>query len=512
MSQINNKTILKNTVFLYMRMLLGLIVSLITARVILEALGVVDFGLNDVVGGMVTLFSFVGATLSTSTSRFLSYSIGKGDQGDLSKIFSTALFIHLVIGVIVVVLGETLGLLLVNNVLDIPDDRLFACNVLWQTILIGSFVSMLQVPLSSLVISYERMNVYAYIGMFDIFARLAIVYLVKYSPFDHLITLAALNLFISLVDFSIYYFYCKYQFPEVTIFKIKYDKDKQKEILGFTGWSILGSLANMLRHSGVSILLNLFFGPIANAANAIAFRVNSAIMGFTSNFTMAVNPQIIKSYAAQEYEGMKNLIFRAGKLTYYLLLVLCLPVIFECDYILHLWLGNDIPESSIIMTRLVLIISMVDTFSYSIGCAIQATGRIKNYQIVISGISLLIFPLSWILFRFGCPVYTGLIIYLFCSFIAMFVRLHFTNKLLDIPVKEYIYEVLGKTFMVTLLSLLAPVTISLILEESTVRCLLMISIVELILLMIICFFGINKTERLFVRKSISGFIKRITSH
>ena len=508
MSQINNKTILKNTVYLYMRMLLGLIVSLITARVILDALGVVDFGLNDVVGGMVTLFSFVGATLSTSTSRFLSYSIGEGNQKDLSKIFSTAFFINFIIGVIVVILGETLGVLLVNNVLDIPSERLFACNVLWQTIIIGSFISMIQVPLSSLVISYERMNVYAYIGMFDIFARLAIVYLVKYSPFDHLITLAILNLLVCLIDFSFYYFYCRRQFPNVANVRIKRDKDTQKSILGFTGWSILGSFANMLRHSGLSILLNIFFGPIANAANAVAFRVNNAIMGFTSNFTMAVNPQIIKSYAAQEFEGMKYLIFRAGKLTYYLLLVLCLPVIFECDYILHLWLGNDIPDSSIIMTQLVLIISMVDTFTYSIGCAVQATGRIKYYQLVISGISLLIFPLSWLLFKLGFPVYTGLVIYFLCSFVALWVRMYFIKSLLHISPTEYINNVFVKTTIVTVLSIIVPIVLSFLVSESGFRCLIMIFAIELITIPLIWFLGVDEAERSFVKQLFGKLIKK----
>lgn len=508
MSQINNKTILKNTVYLYVRMLLGLIVSLITACVILEALGVVDFGLNDLVGGMVTLFSFVGATLSTSTSRFLSYSIGKGDQKDLSKIFSTAFYIHFIIGIIVVALGESLGVLLVNNVLEIPSDRLFACNVLWQTIVIGSFFSMIQVPLSSLVISYERMNIYAYIGMFDIFARLAIVYLVKYSPLDHLITLAGLNLIVCLIDFSFYFFYCKLQFPYIANLKVKRDKDTQKSILGFTGWSILGSLANMLRHSGLSILLNLFFGPIANAANAVAFRVNNAIMGFTSNFTMAVNPQITKSYAAQEYEGMKNLIFRAGKLTYYLLLVLCLPVVFECDYILHLWLGNDIPESSIIMTRLVLIISMVETFTYSIGCAIQATGKISKYQIVVSGIALLIFPVSYILFKLDFPVYSGLVIYLVCSTVALFVRLFFVKTLLNISPIEYVKSVFIKTFLVTIVTVIAPTILMVSLEDSVIRCVFIIIAIESIGMLSIWMFGLDQGERLFVKGLVNKVLKK----
>ena len=507
MAQVNNKRIFKNTAFLYLRMLLGLIVSLITARVILKALGIVDYGLNDVVGGMVTLFSFVGATLSTSTSRFLSYSIGKDETGSLQTIIKTANHIHFVIAIIVVALGETVGLYLVNNVLDIPPERLFACNALWQTVVVGSFISLMQVPFSSLIISYERMNVYAYIGLFDIFARLAIVFLVKFSPYDHLISLAFLNLTVCIIDFLLYAGYCKKNFPDIAQFSVKYDSEVKKSMLGFTGWNILGSLANMLRHSGLSVLLNIFFGPIANAANAIAFRVNSAIMGFTSNFTTAVNPQIIKSYAAGEKEDMKMLVFRAGKLTYYMLLLLCLPIIFECDYILHLWLGNEVPQDALIMTRIVLAISMVDTFTYSIGCAVQATGNIRNYQLVVSGIALLIFPLSWILFKIGFPVYTGLLVYLACSMVALIVRLYFIKNLLSISPKEYITNVFVRTFIVTILSCVVPLFVYFCLEESGVRCLITIVVIELVSLSMIWLFGIDKRERMFLKTSIEKNIK-----
>lgn len=507
MSQVNNKRIFKNTAYLYVRMLLGLIVSLITARVILEALGVVDYGLNDVVGGMVTLFSFIGATLSTSISRFLSFSIGKNESDKLKLIYTTATFIHFIIAAIVLLLGETVGVFLTNEVLEIPSDRLFACNILWQTVILGAFFSIIQVPLSSLTISYERMNVYAYMGLFDIFSRLAIVYLVKYSPFDHLITLAFLNVSVSVLNYVIYSIYCRRAFPTIAKFSFRYDEGILRNLLGFTGWNILGSLANMLRHSGLSILLNIFFGPIANAANAIAFRVNSAIMGFTSNFTTAVNPQIIKSYAAGENEDMKILIFRAGKLTYYMLLLLCLPIVFECDYILHLWLGDEVPSDAIIMTRIVLVIAMVDTFTYSIGCAVQATGFIKYYQLVISGIALLIFPVSWVLFKCGFPVYTGLIVYLACSSIALIVRLYFIKALLFIEPMDYIKNVFLRTIIVTMFSCIAPVFLSLCMAKTSIRFLTILVVAESMSLLAIWYFGIDKREKCFVKTSIKNVIK-----
>lgn len=508
MSQINNRRVLKNTLYLYIRMLFGLIVSLITARVILDALGVIDYGLNNVVGGMVTMFSFITNTLSTSSSRFMSYSIGQGETESLRKVFSNAHFIHFVIGIVVILLGETLGLYLINFILNIPPERIFACNVLWQTVLIGSFMSILTVPMSALVISHERMNVYAYIGLFDIVIRFVIVYLVKFSPFDKLITLAILNLFVPLVVISLYTIYCKRNFSKEMSFSLKRDKDILKQMLSFTGWNIIGSLSNMLRHTGLNMLLNVFFGPIANAANAIAFRVNNAIVTFTGSVTTAVNPQIIKAYAAGEHEGMKNMIFKYGKLTYYILLMLCLPVLFECNYILRLWLGDVFPPDAIILTRIVLIISMVETFTYSIGCAVQATGRVKDYQILTSGISLAIFPLSWALFYFGYPMYYGLIIYLICSIIALLARLYFVKTLLNISISEYCYKVFARTSIATIFTLPLPLIIYDIMPEGFIKCLIIILAVEIAAAIAIWGCGLEKEEKEFIRITILNFFKR----
>lgn len=508
MPHVNNKRVLKNTLFLYVRMLLGLVVSLFTARVILETLGVVDYGLNDVVGGVVSLFSFIQGSLSSSTSRFLSYELGKQNGSVISKTFSNAFFIHLVFAVMIIFLGETIGLYVVNYVLNIPESRFFACNVLWQFVLFSTFLSIIQVPMSALVISYERMNIFAYIGIFDICARLGIVFLVKFSPFDKLISLALLNAVISLLDFLIYLIYSKREFPEVACFFCGKDSVVIKKMLGFTGWSIVGSLANMLRHSGLNVLLNIFFGPVANAANAIAFRVNTAIMGFTSNFTTAVNPQITKSYAAEEYEDMKNLIFRSGKLTYYMLMLLCFPVIFECNYILHLWLGSQVPESTVVLTRLVLIISMTETFTYSIGCAVQATGNIRNYQIVVSGISLAIFPVSWVLFHLGFPLYFGLVVYLCCSIVALLARMPFVKLLLNISPMEYIKKVFCKVLLVSIVAVIVPVLIYACIDESGLRFILTTVSTTIFSSICIWFWGMDYDEKIFVKKIVFKVVRR----
>lgn len=508
MAQVNNQRILKNTTYLYLRMFLGLVVSLFTARVILDALGAVDYGLNHVVGGLVTMFSFVNGSLSSSTSRFISYEIGKGNDDNLSRTFSNAFVIHFALAAIVVALGETIGVYIVNNVMNIPADRLSACDLLWQCVLLGVFLKIVTVPMNAMIIAFEKMGVYACVGLFDIIARLLVVFLVKYSPYDKLVSLALLNALVSLIDFAVYYTYTKLTFSLFVSYSLKCEMPIIRKMLRFTIWEFIGSTAVMLRTAGVNLLLNLFFSPIANAANAIAYRVNSAIVGFTANFTKAANPQIIKSYAAEEFVDMKKLIMRSGKITYYLLMLLSFPVIFECDYILHLWLGDNVPEDAVVMTKLVLVISMIDTFTYSIGCAVQATGQVKNYQLVVSGINLLAFPLSWVSFKLGMPVYSGLVVVMVCSLVSLGARMPFLKNLLHISPSEYILKVFLRVGMVSIVSLIPPFVLVHYIVDSGVRCVSMVLLTTIVSLTAIMLCGLEGEERAFVKDAVSKHLKK----
>ncbi|MCD8290396.1 MAG: hypothetical protein LUC91_02715, partial [Prevotella sp.] len=345
-------------------------------------MGVVDYGLCNVVGGVGVVFSYINNSMSTATSRFLSYELGRNDKTKVREIFANAFLLHARLALMVLILGETIGVYIVNKILSIPPDRLYACNVLYQFVIISVMLAITQVPFNSLIISHEKMDVYAYVGIIDAFAKCAVAYALCITPIDRIITYGALLTFVGLFIYVFYLSYCKWKFSDVINFTIHSKKDLMRQMFGFTLWGLLGSSANMLRNNGVNILINIFFGSAVNAANAIAYNVNAAITNFTNNFTMSMNPQIIKTYAAKDYENNKKLIFRGGRFSFFLLVLLCYPILFETEYILHLWLG-DYPGYSAIFTRLVIILSMVEIFNPSIGCAVQATGKIKYYQIVI---------------------------------------------------------------------------------------------------------------------------------
>ena len=489
-------------------MLFGLVVSLFTSRILLQALGVVDYGLNNVVGGVVTLFAIITACLNTATARFLTIELGKGNIVGMREIYSNTNTLYLFVGIITFLLEETIGLFIVNKVLVIPPTRLFACNVLYQTIVITSMLSLLKVPSGALIISYEKMDVYAYIGVADIILKCLIVYVVMITTYDKLIVYSIIHLLV--VSLIIFYqlFYCKKQFANVYNLTLRYNKSLLRSMVGFSFWNIIGSAAFILRIQGVNVLLNIFFGPIVNAANAIAYQVNSAINGFVSNFTTAVNPQIIKSYSAQEFETMKNLIYRAGKFSYFLLLLLCMPILFETNYVLHLWLGDRVPDYTVIMTRLVLLIAMVESFTYSIGCAVNANGNIRNYQLVICGIMLTIFPMAWFMFKIGMPPYFGLIDYLITSIVALIARFYFMKHLLGIQPFDYINKVYYKVILVTLISIAIPFLYLFLTEESIFRFLTMVILVEICTILSIWLLGLDSKEKSLVYNYVRKLIHK----
>ncbi len=494
----NSTRIAKNTIFLYGRMLLGLVVSLFTSRIILQALGVEDYGLNNVVGGVVSLFSIITGVLDSATSRYLTVELGKGNILQMREVYKNAMSLYTILAVVIVILEETIGLYLVNKTLVIPDDRLWACNILYQTVVLSSLLTLFLVPTGSLIIAYEKMDAYAYLGVGEILAKCLVVYLVMISPVDKLISLACLNLLIIITVSVIKLRYCQCTFKDVFTYKLGWDKTLVGSMFGFSCWHLLGSAAYVLRIQGVNILLNVFFGLMVNAANTIAYQVNSAVGGLVSSFSKAVNPQITKTCAAGQHDQMKSLVFRSGKFTYYLLMFLSFPILFETDFILHLWLGDNVPEYTVIMTRLVLIISMVETFTYSIDCAVNATGKVKYYLIVICSILLMIFPITWILFKLGCPPYFGMVIYLFTSVAALMARFYFMKKLLNISALEYTRKVYFHTVLVSLISIVIPFFICAKMVDGWLRFILVFAVVEMVNVLVIWTIGLDKAEKTFV--------------
>lgn len=420
----NNSTIAKNTLYLYLRMLFMMCISLYTSRIVLESLGIEDYGIRDVVGGVVGMFGVLNASIATATSRYITFSLGKNDLTHTKKVFSNAVIIHIIIATTVLLLCETIGLWFLNHKLIIPENRLFAANCVFQVSLLSLFMYILQVPYNALITAHEKMNVYAYISIFDAVAKLLAVYLLIIIPFDKLITYTVLNFFISLLDILIYRIYCRRKFIE-SRFTFNIDKALFKNMFQFAGWNFFGSIAWMLRDQGVNVVLNLFMGPAANAARGVAMQVSGAVQSLSSNFTMAVVPQITKNYAAGAFYEMEILAYRGAKFAFLLLFFLAFPLMLNLDFVLGLWL-KEVPAYANIFIILVLIDALSNSlFSTPFITSMMATGKIRNYQICVSAIILCIVPTGYIVLKAGYDVTTIFIVMIFFTTFSGFARYAF---------------------------------------------------------------------------------------
>lgn len=503
----DSRRIAKNTVFLYVRMLLVMFVSLYTSRVLLNALGESDYGLNNVLAGVIVIFSFINGSLSAATSRYLSFALGKNEKGQVENIFALSLKIHGTLALVVATLGMVFGGYIVNNVMNIPPERMTACNIVFMTVVVTSVFTIVQVPFNSLILSHEKMTVYAYVGITEAIVKFAIAYAIMVYGGDRLILLAVLQMTLIVLMFCFYVWYCKRTYGVRLSFRGKIDRNLGKEMLGYSSWSMIGSGANMMKTQGVNLLINVFFGAVVNAANGVAYNVNAAVISFTNNFTMAMNPQIIKSYAAGKKEEMKQLLFSGGKMSFFLLLYLCLPLMLEAEYVLELWFVN-VPEYANIFTKLVLMLTLVECFTYTIGCAVQATGRIKHYQMVISGMTLMNFPMSLMLYYLGMPPYTALAVSVCVSFTTLMTRLYFIKNLLEISPREYFIQVFFKSFVTLVLSVPMPLCVSMNMEYGWMRLVCVVATVMVTNSIVIWFVGINGKEREKVKMLICKIMKR----
>ena len=489
----NNILIAKNTAFLYVRMLLIMFVTLFTSRVVLKALGVVDFGLNSVIAGVVMLFTFVNSSMAVSTSRFLTFSIGKNLRDEISNVFSSAIQIHFIFGIGVVLVGEILGLYLVNNVLSIPENRLFACNMVFHFVILQTFITIIQVPFNSLIIAYEKMDVYAYIGVAEAVLKLSVAFIIYKTYIDRFILLCLLNLVVSLLLLVFCSAYCHKVFDGIH-YSSKIRKKTLKSMLGFSFWSIFGSFAALLKDQGVNLLINIFWGPVVNAANAIALQVGKAVMSFTSNFTVALNPQIIKSYSVGDNNRVKTLLFYGGKMSFALLMLISIPLSICCEDILQLWLGQ-VPKYAVILTRYLLLVALVDSFMYTLGAAIQATGNIRNYQVVVSFIQILSFPVIYCAYSIGLsPVYAYVIILILCV-IAIFARLYYIRESYNIYIRQYTFNVIVPCAVSFICAYIMPYLLYIMFPPTVINILCVIVVSFIISSSLFLYLGFNQRER-----------------
>ena len=390
----SNKRIAKNTLLLYARMLLLLAVSLYTSRIVLATLGIEDYGLYNVVGGIVVMFTFISKAMGNSTSRYITFALGKGDKAELKNVVGVSFFIHWILAGVILVLAETVGLWFLYNKMVIPEARMTAAFWVYQFSVVSCMVSIISVPFNSMIIAHEKMGAFAFISILDAVLKLLIVYLIQISSFDKLIFYAALLLGVMILDRLIYQVYCHRHFEEAR--NIKYQKSGLvKQMTSFAVWSLVGNLSYVCYTQGLNILLNMFFGPAVNAARGVAVQVESVINGFVTNFQTAVNPQITKSYAADEKGRVRDLLFLSSKFSFYLLLILCLPVFLEAPAILGLWLV-EVPDHTVNFIRLLILIMMAQSLHNPVSMIKSATGQIKAYQLIIGGILLLIIPISYV--------------------------------------------------------------------------------------------------------------------
>lgn len=464
---VNNKRIAKNTLLLYIRTLFIMLVTLYTSRVVLNTLGVTDYGIYNVVGGVVAMFSVISSSLSSSISRFITYEIGHGNFDKLKRIFSTSVNIQIGISLVILVLAEIFGVWFLNTKMNIPAERLSAANWVLQCSLLSFIINLISVPYNACIIAHERMSAFAYISILEAILKLAVVYMLLISPYDKLVTYAILLVVVALLIRLTYGQYCRRHFEE-SRYKFVYDKPLVKKMTSFAGWSFFGNGAYMLNVQGVDMLINVFFGVTLNAARGVATQVQNAVMQFVNNFTVAVNPQITKSYAAGEMVYMYRLVCRGARFSYFLLFIFVVPLVCEADYVLWLWL-KIVPEHAPAFLRLSLFGTLMTLLGNSMLTAISATGNIKRYQLWVTLVGCLVFPLTWVAFELGFPPETTYGIYIVIYFLLNFVRLYIAKGLLKFPVRLYMADVILRVVAVSIISFILPLLFIHHMEQGILR-------------------------------------------
>lgn len=464
---VNNKRIAKNTILLYARTLVVMIITLYTSRVILKVLGVEDYGIYQVVGGLVAMFAILSNALSSAISRFITYEIGKGGKERLSLIFSSSKIIQIIMSVVVVIVAEIIGVWFLVNKMQIPEGREIAALWVLQCTLVTFCLNLLSVPYNACIIAHEHMQAFAYISIIDALAKLGVCFLIAQSPFDRLIYYAVLLAIEALIIRLLYVMYCRRHFQESRS-KMKFDRSIFKEMAGFAGWSFFSNSASLFNNQGVNMLINVFFGVTANAARGLANQVEHAVLHFVNNFTVAINPQITKNYATKEMDAMYLLVCRGAKFSYLAMFMFALPLMFETEKVLNIWL-TTVPPNTIIFVRLSLILGMMDCLGKSSYTACLATGKLKRYALIITSIAVLEFPLTWLFFSLGFSVVWAYYIYIVVKVCVLIARLYLMKSMLDFQPKVFVNQVYLRIIPITILSVLPMMFIINVWEMSFVR-------------------------------------------
>lgn len=453
-----NKRIAKNTLMLYIKMGVTMLVSLYTSRVVLQTLGVDDFGIYNVVGGVVVLFSFLNAAMSSATQRFLNFELGKKDLVQVARVFSMSLTVHWVIAGTVLILAETIGLWFLNSELNIPAERMIAANWVYQFSVASTLLGILLVPYNATIIAYERMAFYAWASIINVFLRLGIVYLLVIGNWDKLILYAILTSAVGVIMQIIHVLYCRFSFPQTAIYKPFCDRKLFRELISFSGWSLFGGVANMSASQGINMILNIFCGVAVNAAMGIANQVNAAVYQFVSNFQTAFQPQIVKRYSSGEYDSLIPLIFRASKFSYFMMLFVAFPIILNTDFILEVWLGRA-PEYAADFTKWTLVAAMFESLVGPLWMSVQATGKIRNYQLIVSLFLFTNLPFGLLVLALGYSPVWVLVGRAFIGLLTTLWRAFYLREKIQFPSWKYFQAVIGRILIVSVVGACVPILV-----------------------------------------------------
>lgn len=486
-------------------MLFTMAVSLFTSRVILQTLGIEDYGIYNVVGGVITMFTFINSAMVSSTQRYLNFELATGNDEKLKSIFNTSLQIHALIALAIILLGETVGLWFVMNKLVIPETRMTAAMCVYQCSILSCVVGIMSTPYNADIIAHEKMSAFAYISILDVSLKLLIVYLLVISPYDKLIVYAILVLAIQLLIIYIYARYCNKHFKE-SLIECKINRPLLKEMAGFAGWSFWGNLAGILYTQGLNMMLNIFFGPVVNAARAIAVQVQAAVQQFVGNFQMALNPQITKNYASGNLDQMHSLMFRSARFSFLLLFFISLPVILETEFILSVWL-KTVPDDAVIFTQIMICISLIYTTANPCVIANQATGKVKVYQMVVGGILLTILPISYVVLKLGAPAYSVFIVHFCVESVAQFSRMYMLRKLINLPMTQYLQNIYIPIVSTVAVSIVLPVIVHMQMEDGWLRFIAVGCTSVVSVGFSVFFIGFSKHERLYFLDKALRIIK-----
>lgn len=487
-------------------MILAMVISLYTSRIVLQQLGVIDYGIYNVVGGVVSMFAFLNSSMASSTQRFLTIELGKGNIERLNLTFNTSFQIHLLIALCVAIITEMAGLWFMSHKMQIPLDRMDAAYWVFQFAVLSMIITFINVPYTAIIIAYEKMGVFAYITIVEVGLKLLVAYLLVIAPFDKLKFYAVLMFICPLIVRAIYGIYCRYHISAVRLKKV-FNRQIFKEMSIFAGWSLWGQIASIFSTQGINILLNVFFGPTVNAARGIAIQVQGAVSQFSANFQTAVNPQITKSYAVEDWNTMHSLIYRSSKFTYFMLLALAMPISYCAPFLIQLWLG-EVPDHTVSFLRIILWITIIDAMANPLMVAASASGSIKKYQSVVGGILLLILPIAYIVLKLGASPQSVFLVHLIICIIAFITRLYIVRPLIKLSIAYFISQVIGKCIVTTIIAMLPPTVLFFMIPEGYGKD---------ISVMVTCFFsvlgtsyylGLDVPERQYVKLLINSFLRR----